>query len=182
MILKRFLFSIKNDANIIEFKDVKIIEKEAFAHDYTTEYLKFDNKIQIIKESAFEKCNFLQIVEIGENEHININKESEAPKYKNEFIVKKEELPVAGTLTIQTNAFCNCSKLHTIILPAKKDITIEKDAFIGCAALRTIVFGSGVVSIHNQNFTDSSNISFVCKTGTNEADFAEKHGIGVINI
>ncbi len=182
MILEHFLFSIKNDANVIDFKDIKIIEKKAFSYDNTIEYLKIDNKLQIIGESACEKCNNLQIVEIGENGHINIDKESGTPEYKNAFIKKEEEHPITDILTIETKAFCDCSKLHTVILPTKKNIIIKADVFCGCAALRTIVFGSGVVEIHNQNFSDSSNVSFVCKPGTNAIAFAKKHGIRVINI
>lgn len=185
MILKRFLFNVKEDINIIEFKNVQIIKKEAFYQDNTVDYLKFDDKLQIVEESASEECKNLQIIEIGENEFINSNevsRSSEDEIDKKVFIGKEEEIQCTDELVFQAKAFYNCSKLHTVILPNAKNITIEKDAFSGCTALRTVVFGLGVVKIHDQSFVGCTNVRFVCLSGSTADKFAREQKIKVINV
>lgn len=185
MILKRFLFNIKRDASIVGFKNVQKIEKNAFAYDNTVEYLNYDEKLQVVEQSACEECKNLQIIKIGKNEYIKVNEVLESPedrKDRNVFIGKEEEIPNTDTLTIQTKAFYNCSKLHTVIFPDNKNITIEKDAFTGCTALRTVVLGLGVVNIHDQSFIGCTNVNFVCLSGSTADQFAREHGINIINV
>ena len=154
MVLKRFLYCLKTISDLLEYTGVQKVEKRAFSNDSTVEYVKFDNTLNLIEESAFEECDKLHMVELGSNKYIKSdNGKQSDEKIIWKYISDEQNTETASdSLTIQSKAFYNCSKLNTVILPDGKNITIEKDAFTGCASLRTVVFGTGVAEIHDQSF------------------------------
>lgn len=190
MILKRFLYCLKTVYDFLEFTDIQKVEGGAFSNDSTVEYVKFDNELTLIEESAFEKCDNLRIVEIGSNKYIKTGEGKQSDE-KNiwEYISNKQNKEIVSDfLTIQAKAFYNCSKLHTVILPdikrgrGKGMLSVEKDVFTGCTSLRTVVFGTGDVKIHDQSFIGCNNVSFVCPAGSDAEQFAREHGIKIINV
>lgn len=195
MILKRFLYCLDSiDDNLLEFDDINEVDNKAFMFDTTIDAVKFNEEIDCIKESAFEECKELKVAILGDNSVVDsvsywpfnavvIAKTEQSSKDKKDKEKdKEEEIPNTDKLTIQTKAFYNSSKLHTVIFPDDKNIAIEKDAFTGCPALRTVVFGSGKAEIHDQSFIGCNNVSFVCPKDSDAERFAREYGIKIINV
>lgn len=181
---KKLIFVKNNEivhsAYIVDESSIKTnsissnIAKEAFKNDTTQECILLDSKVNTIGESAFENCSEIQIVMFSENKEL-----------KNE---KETELAVSKTLSIHYQAFKNCYKLHTIVLPKMskhKKIKIEKEAFLGCKELRTIVIPEGRAKIAEEAFIgcDTEKIVFVIFNQNNNcivAKYAREHGFRYI--
>lgn len=185
MVLKRFLYCLNSiNDDLLEFDNIDIVDKNAFILDSNMKAIKFNEKLNQIKESAFEECRELKIVILGDNPVLEETSywPFEAIIIADKSSARKEEEKKENTLTIQSKAFYNCSKLLTVILPDNKNVIIEKDAFMGCTSLRTVVFGSGKAEIHDQSFIGCNNVSFVCPKDSDAERFAREHGIKIINV
>ena len=197
MILKRFLYCLDSiDDNLLEFDDINEVDNKAFMFDTTIDAVKFNEEIDCIKESAFEECKELKVAILGDNSVVDsvsywpfnavviakTEQSSKDKKDKDKNKDKDKEKDKEGSLSIQTKAFYNCSKLHSVIFPDDKIITIEKDAFTGCTALRAVVFGSGKAEIRGQSFIGCNNVSFVCPKDSDAERFAREYGIKIINV
>ncbi len=91
--------------------------------------------------------------------------------------------PAGGNFTIQANAFKECAKLATLVLPELKGkdsdnkLVIEKDAFCGCGALRTVVALCDKAEFTGNPFASSpEHLTFVCKKDSDVARFARENG------
>lgn len=147
------------------------IAKSAFAHS-DVEKILFKNCSTNIGEKAFEGCGELTTVIFGELEKDETIEKS---------VLKNVTLASASDdYTIQANAFKDCAKLTTLVLPkvTSGNLTIEKDAFCGCGALRTVVaICDDKVDFTGNPFADSpKHLTFICKENSDVARFARENG------
>ena len=99
---------------------------------------------------------------------------------------------IESDFTVQKDAFKNCSKLETVILPEikktefkrkgskkvdeAKKLIIEKDAFSGCESLRTVVALCDEIDFTENPFTDCPDyLTFVCRKNSKIDRFAREN-------
>lgn len=102
-------------------------------NDLTVECVLMNPAVKVVEESAFENCKELQLVEYVDGDEILENG-------KNDNKIKM--VSSSDNISIQYQAFKDCTKLHTVVFPCLLDkgkIVIEKEAFLGCKELRTII-------------------------------------------
>ena len=165
-----FIGSFKAD-DFAEIDGTAAIAKSAFAHS-DVEKILFKGCPKSIGEKAFEGCESLTTVifgELGKDEAIE------------QSVLKNLTLASAtGDFTIQANAFKDCAKLATLVLPKLDDkhkLVIEKDAFCGCRALRTVVALCDKADFTGNTFANSpEHLTFVCKENSEVARFARENG------
>lgn len=165
-----FIGNYKAD-DFAEIDNTATISESAFAHS-DAEKILFKNCSPNIGEKAFEGCKLLTTVIFGEVEKDETFEKS---------VLKNVTLaPATGNFTIQANAFKDCAKLATLVLPKVDDkhkLVIEKDAFFGCGALRTVVAIYGEIDVTGNPFADSpEHLTFVCKKDSGVARFARENG------
>ena len=165
-----FIGSFKAD-DFAEIDGTAAIAKSAFAHS-DVEKILFKGCPKNIGEKAFEGCESLTTVifgELGKDEAI------EQSVLKNLTLAS-----TTGDFTIQANAFKDCAKLATLVLPKLDDkhkLVIEKDAFCGCRALRTVVAICDKADFTGNPFANSpEHLTFVCKENSEMARFARENG------
>lgn len=140
---------------------LKIVSSGAFK-DSKIKNVQFEDKVKVIKQSAFENCAELEHLIIGNVEEGNL-----------ENIL----VSIDSKITIEKDAFKNCSKLETVILPKCKKLMIEKDAFIGCESLRTVVAVCSKIQFTENPFIDcSENLTFICYKNSEIERFARENG------
>lgn len=166
-----FIGSFKaDDTEFGEIDSTAAIAKSAFAYS-DVEKILFKGCPKNIGEKAFEECESLTTVifgEVGTDETIG------------KSVLKNVKLASAGgDFTIQANAFKDCAKLTTLVLPQVPSgkLIIEKDAFCGCRALRTVVALCDKADFTDNPFADShEHLTFVCKENSEVAHFARENG------
>lgn len=132
---------------------LKIISERSFK-DSKIENVQFEDKVKVIKQSAFENCSELVNLIIANNRE----------EKKKDFKIEK-------------NAFKNSSKLQTIILPKCKKLVIEKNAFSGCESLRTVIALCKEIDFTENPFEDcSESLTFICKKKSKLERFARENG------
>ncbi|MDE5613763.1 MAG: leucine-rich repeat domain-containing protein [Treponemataceae bacterium] len=158
------------DASTGTSDTLSLIAKSAFAYS-DAEKILFKDCSKIIGEKAFEGCESLTTVifgELGKDEAIE------------QSVLKNLTLASAtGDYTIQANAFKDCAKLATLVLPQVPSgkLIIEKDAFCGCRALRTVVALCDKADFTGNPFANSpEHLTFVCKKDSETARFARENG------
>ena len=198
-----FIGSFK-DNNFVEIDNTATISESAFAHS-DVEKILFKNCSPNIGEKAFEGCESLVTVIFGElekdkqdndksettNNQTTNNQTTNNQTTNNQTTTENYEtkigkntiknLKLASTSSaydIQANAFKDCAKLATLVLPqVSSTLTIEKDAFSGCGALRTVVAICDKVDFTANPFADSSeHLTFICKENSDVARFARENG------
>ena len=188
-----FIGSFKAD-DFAEIDSTAAIAKSAFAHS-DVEKILFKGCPKSIGEKAFEECESLTTVIFGElrnngtaandekNDNmstVNENSNSENCETKiGKSVLKNVKLASTdGDYTIQANAFKDCAKLATLVLPqVDGTLVIEKDVFSGCRALRTVVALCDKISFTGNPFADSpEHLTFVCKEDSEVARFARENG------
>ena len=144
------------------------IAKSAFAHS-DIEKILFKGCTPNIGEAAFEGCKSLTTVIFGE-----LGKDKSYEKFG---LKNLKPNSVTGDYTIQANAFKDCSKLTTVILPEiAGTLTIERDAFAGCEALRTVLALCDKSDFTENPFADCpEHLTFVCKEDSAVARFAREN-------
>lgn len=162
------------EKEIISFSGIKAISEKAF-RNANGKIIKLDKDTEIIGQSAFENCTELELLFFGEMRQ-NGDKDACCG-----HTIKGLSKCEADTFEIQTEAFKNCSKLTTVILPEiKSKLFIEKDAFSGCEDLRTVVLITDEkceVDFTENPFTDCpKHLTFVCKKDSKIARFARENG------
>ncbi|MDE6705582.1 MAG: leucine-rich repeat domain-containing protein [Treponemataceae bacterium] len=183
------------DNTLVEISSAAPIAKSAFAHS-DVEKILFKGCPKSIGEIAFEECESLTTVifgELGKDKAITVKKTDEKNDKKptgdgtpendeaiEQSVLKNVKLASAtGDFTIQANAFKDCAKLATLVLPKLDDkhkLVIEKDAFCGCRALRTVVALCDKISFTGNPFADSpEHLTFVCKEDSEVARFAREN-------
>lgn len=165
-----FIGSFKAD-DFAEIDNTATISESAFAHS-DAEKILFKNCSPNIGEKAFEGCKLLTTVIFSEVEKDETFEKS---------VLKNVKLASAtGNFTIQANAFKDCAKLATLVLPKVDDkhkLVIEKDAFCSCGALRTVVAICDKADFTDNPFTDSpKHLTFICKENSDVARFARENG------
>ena len=166
-----FIGSFKAD-DFAEIDGTAAISKSAFAHS-DVEKILFKGCPKSIGEKAFEGCESLTTVifgELGKDEAI------EQSVLKNLTLAS-----TTGDYTIQANAFKDCAKLTTLVLPELTGLcttlTIKECAFCGCRALRTVVAICDKISFTGNPFANSpEHLTFVCKENSEMARFARENG------
>ncbi len=134
-----------------------------------------------IEKSAFENCNELLNFVCGDTTKVNNENELnlkgiDITKIKSDFIIQKD-------------AFKNCSKLETVVLPKLKrakskrkgsetnKLVIEKDAFSGCESLRTVVALCDEIDFTGNPFADCPDyLTFICRKKSKIDRFARENG------
>ncbi|MBD5414384.1 MAG: leucine-rich repeat protein [Treponema sp.] len=193
-----FIGSFK-DNNFVEIDNTATISESAFAHS-DVEKILFKNCSPNIGEKAFEGCESLVTVIFGElekdkqdndksettnNQTTNnqtTNNQTTTENYETKIgknTIKNLKLAsTSSAYAIQANAFKDCAKLATLVLPqVSGTLTIEKDAFSGCGALRTVVAICNKVDFTDNPFADSpEHLTFICKENSNVARFARENG------
>ena len=166
-----FIGSFKaDDEEFVEVANIKKnIPKSAFAHSDIEKVL-FKSCTPNISEKAFEGCEKLHTVIFGE-----LGKD----KTDNGSVLNNlNPNSITGDYTIQANAFKDCSKLTTVVLPEiAGTLTIERDAFAGCKALRTVLALCDKSNFTENPFADCpEHLTFVCKEDSAVARFARENG------
>ena len=188
-----FIGSFK-DNNFVEIDNTATISESAFAHS-DVEKILFKNCSPNIGEKAFEGCESLVTVIFGELEkdkqdndksettnNQTTNNQTTTENYETKIgknTIKNLKLAsTSSAYDIQANAFKDCAKLATLVLPqVSGTLTIEKDAFSGCGALRTVVAICDKVDFTANPFADSSeHLTFICKENSDVARFARENG------
>ncbi len=181
-----FIGSYKEDEEeFVGIDNAAAIEKSAFAHSDVKKILLNSSpnvSPKSIGEKAFEGCESLTTVIFGELENDALV--ADKATLKNLTLA-----PAGGNFTIQANAFKDCAKLATLVLPkvegknndnnddSDKKLVIEKDAFCGCGALRTVVALCDKAEFTGNPFASSpEHLTFVCKKDSDVARFARENG------
>ena len=182
--LEYFICSYDEDKMLKIASVINSISESAFKNS-KIKNIKFENNIKTIKQSAFENCNELENFIIGTIKP-EINEQNKSfEKSSNETEIKSGDLILKGieilkgneeNFTIEKDAFKNCSKLETVILPECKTLIIEKDAFSGCESLRTVVACCDNIDFTDNPFADcSEDLTFVCNKNSKVERFAREH-------
>lgn len=209
MTVKRFLFNPDFYRNKLFLKAAQVVEEYSFAMCEDFDLVSFDGNLKVVKSSAFESCPNLEVVDFNfvpkddkitessegkstkssEDESTEsrvicceaVNPDSVADKTDN-YTNENKENKSSFDLTIQVDAFKNCKKLHTVILPVNGNVLVEKNAFIGCDKLRNVV-ALGDVTIDNGAFTCcQESLTFICKENSKVDTFARENGFKTIYI
>lgn len=160
-------------------EDIKIISSNAFQNS-KVKIIKLGKNIETIEKSAFEDCSELELVYYEDNQN-NEGKQGERNNNDNLNSIENIELTEKDkTLTIQANAFKNCTKLTTVIFPKiKEKIIIEKNAFVGCESLRTVVLitdDNAKICFTENPFEDCPEyLTFICRKKSDIAKFAREN-------
>ena len=171
-----FIGSFKeDDEEFVEIDDNDAIAKSAFAHSNVEKILFKGDECSDIGEKVFEDCGELTTVIFGEL----WKDETLADKEKS--ILKNLTLASArGDYIIQSNAFKDCAKLATLVLPKVDDnhkLVIENDAFCACGSLRTVVALCDTIDFTGNPFAEEAeHLTFICKENSGVARFAREHG------
>lgn len=169
-----FIGSFKEDDDeFAEIDSTAPIAASAFSHS-DVEKILFKGCSPDIGEKAFEGCESLTTVIFGELGNDKTAADKEQAPIKNLTLAS-----ATGDYTIQSNAFKDCAKLTTLVLPKVPSgkLIIEKDAFCGCRALRTVVAICDKADFTDNPFADSpEHLTFVCKEKSEMARFARENG------
>lgn len=153
------------------------IKEKAFIHSSLSS-INIKSKLTKIEKSAFENCNELLNFVCGE-----IGQDKASGNIKGISLTEIE-----SDFTIQKDAFKNCSKLETVILPKieksdsekvdeKKKLIIEKDAFSGCESLRTVIALYDEIDFTENPFADCPEyLTFVCRKNSKIDRFVRENG------
>lgn len=158
---------------------LKIVSFGAFK-DSKIKNVQFEDKVKVIKQSAFENCSELVNLIIANNREENKETDGSNKKSKKEseirlgnFLIEEKK----KDFKIEKNAFKNSSKLQTIILPKCKKLVIEKNAFSGCETLRTVIALCKEIDFTENPFEDcSESLTFICKKKSKLERFARENG------
>ena len=170
--------------NLTFFSETEIREN-AFAYS-SFNSINIKSELTKVGESAFENCNKLCNFVCGSLEE-NQNQTNTNSNIKG--ISLKE---IESDFIIQKDAFKNCSKLETVILPKikkseskrkvskklyeTKKLIIEKDAFSGCESLRTVVALCEEIDFTENPFADCPDyLTFVCRKNSKIDRFAREN-------
>lgn len=155
------------------------VAKGAFERDTTANFVKLPPSVETLECESFKECENLEIVEIPSK-----GLPTSAPTEL--FYCSKAEEPKAEEqkgkeLYIESHAFCNCRKLHTITIEKYAAVIIDNEAFDGCDSLRNVIIDAGTAKIDDEAFSGLSGVVFV----TNCDDvcrFARKHGYRCVDL
>ena len=181
-----FIAGYKDNTFVEISSSAASISASAFAHS-DVEKILFKDCPESIGEKAFEDCESLTTVifgELGKNGTAADEGNSNSANCETKIgksVLKNVKLVSAGDdFTIQANAFKDCAKLATLVLPQVDDehkLVIEKDAFSGCNSLRTVVALCDKADFTGNPFADSpEHLTFVCKENSEVARFARENG------
>ena len=131
------------------------ILKDAFKNEKNLNSVIVENNLTTIESSAFENCSKLY-----------------------SFLSRTNGLDI----TIQTNAFKDCSELAVVDLSSCSSCIIEKNAFLNCSNLRTIVLPDNA-DISEDAFKGCKFdlLRFLIKDASSAERYAREHGIKYIN-
>lgn len=154
----------------------KTVKNKAFKNADFIENIFFEN-CELIEESVFDNCKELKNVIWRKK---TSQKEAKAKKNIKIFGI---ELLTLDKIVIQHEAFKNCTKMQTLILPISKEISIEKDSFKGCSSLRTVVACSDKIHVTDNPFEDCpEDLVFICYEASGIERFARENGYRWINV
>lgn len=190
--MEYFIDRFKSD-DFAEIDGNDSIAKSAFAHsDVEKVLIKGKGRPKNIGEKAFEGCKLLTTVIFDElekdkqekDDNQTDDKQTPTGNYETKIgkhTIKNVKLAsVSGDYTIQANAFKDCTKLTTLVLPKvdiRHKLLIEKDAFSGCGALRTVVAICNKADFTGNPFADSpEHLTFICTENSGVARFARENG------
>ena len=123
-------------------KVVKGIEKEAFKNNEIIKELVIPYTIEVIEESAFEKCNSLEKVTL--NAHVNLKSKA----FYKCFALKEINTEKGGFTYIGEYAFYNCGKLVTLNFSTSIYLEkIDSYAFYNCITLKNTLMPSSLKEI-----------------------------------
>lgn len=118
------------------------IEKNAFKNNETIKELVIPYSIQVIEESAFEKCNSLEKITL--NAHVNLK----AKAFYKCFALKEINTEKGGFTNIGEYAFYNCGNLVTIDFSTSIKLEkIDSYAFYNCVKLKNTSMPSSLKEI-----------------------------------
>lgn len=187
-ILKYFVFGLKQNEDECEeyrFEGIKTIAERAFYSPCNVKRMFFDENLTTIKKEAFKDCNELKIFCCGSEGDFNLLKginpnELLDSEKKSEQASGKKISDSKRNLTefnIETSAFANCEKLHTVVFPKCNSLKIEKKAFSGCESLRTVVAFSENIDFTENPFEGCpKELVFVCSKDSDVERFARENG------
>lgn len=131
------LFSKKNNANSLKFRNPQMVEKGEFRGNAVTD-LVFPDSIRIIGEDAFRECRNLRTVTLPPN-----------------------------LCEIGAYAFRDCDALESIIFPDTMRYPDESAGYIGagsfdgCGLLRQLIIPEGVAIIYSNAFHNCAALEYV---------------------
>ncbi len=194
-IVERFVYypalSSGSTGSFIGFRKFVAIDRMAFKDADEFERISIHDMPELeIRECAFESCNDLKTVSVGDlNTALILDDDDDdgARGTDGSSAGDKDKVRLVK-LIIQHNAFKNCSKLSDVILliADDADVIIESGAFENCFKLRTLfIKGNDLsnVKIHQNAFSncDKEKLMIVTKgkigTDGNIACFARESSI-----
>ena len=172
-IFKYFIHRVSNDSLNIS-GNYTVISKEAFSYSSIKDII-VKAPVSCIQESAFKECGDIEsVIFTGTTGNSEIVSEDSLDQSLKSSIMKIDS---EDTFTIQKDAFKNCTKLVTVMLPETKKIVIEKDAFYSCESLRTVVAVADACEFSGNPFENcSQNITFICRENSEVAKFVREYG------
>lgn len=114
---------------------ITIISSNALKNVSGLEQIILPEKLETIKEYAFENCQDLKIVSLEAKIENNIS-----------------------NLLIQSNAFVDCKNLDSVHIKCNK-LTLEKDAFAGCYKLRIVYLECKELDFRQNAFSNSPELT-----------------------
>ena len=173
-ILEHFVCAIGEDDDNCHFKGMSEISGCAFCSSEGVDHFFFDDSLTTVKKNALKDCEDLKVFCCGE-----------ADKDKATGNIKGVELYSNSKFYIETSAFSGCEKLHTVIFPKCKGLlTIEKNAFEECSSLRTVVALATNIKFTENPFKDCPKdlLTFVCYEKSEVEQFARENGYRYVNV
>lgn len=181
-----FTWEDEDEDKELEFKNVNSIASKAFQNVSILKRVFFKENLNRIGKEAFKDCVDLDVFycekeaflkETAKKNIYVINHEK-----KNDGGQNKEEKKIISNFTIESLAFSDCKKLHTVVLPERQTLVIEKDAFDGCSSLRTVVcFAEEIDFTENPFESCPETLTFVGKKGSQLERFARENGYRFID-
>ena len=136
--MKYFICGIEENSknhDSCNFDAINEISERAFLFSRTLKQAIFTNSLKTVKKEAFKGCEELELFCCGKLGSDAKTEEKEST-LKGVDIAELEktgstEKPQNITqFTIETSAFANCNKLHTVMLPKCENLIIEKMRFL----------------------------------------------------
>ncbi len=154
--------------NTVNGYTVKAIGDDVFSGNgcFMLKSIQISNNVMGIGAGAFSGCDNLQSITLPfvgalkdgtSNTHFGYIFDAE--KSNSDCVPNSlKTVVITGGTSIDDSAFCGCSSLTSIVIPASV-ISIGSSAFFGCSSLTSIEIPDGVMSIDRYAFSSCSSLT-----------------------
>ena len=151
------LIGVSEETSAVVVREgTRAVADKAFSGTYHINAVTLPDSVLVLGNSAFESCNGLKAVHLGESSRLYYIGES---CFRYLFSLTTFNVPDTVT-TIGTNAFYCCEKLENIKIPSGLT-SIAPYAFYSCLMITDLVIPEGVTAIGDGAFNSCKNLETV---------------------